>query len=329
MTNQNSNFNANDLISFLWKSRKILVILGVLAAVSSAVVSLLIEEKFKSVVTIYPTMSSSVVFSETITEDQDVAKFGEEEQVEQMLQILESSAIRQKVVNKYQLMQHYQIDTTDDLKNLDLSETYSDLISYSRNKNGAVLIEVLDKSPDTAMLIAAYISELYDSTKNSIIHERAMYDFTIKKEKLEKLQNDMNMINDTMSKLTSLGVVTQDAYEALTVAMMTAKDPETKAIYQKKIDMTEKYGSVLKSFEVQVEFLSERLATYSSAYELAETNAHHSISHRFKIEDATKPYKKSYPIRWLIVVVSVFSTLFLAIVLLLFYEKFKELKELD
>jgi len=328
MTN-NSNFNANDLISFLWKSRKILIILGILAAVSSAIVSLLIEEKFKSVVTIYPTMSSSVVFSESITEDQDVAKFGEEEQVEQMLQILESSSIRQKVVNKYQLMTHYEIDTTDELKNLDLSETYSDLISFSRNKNGAVLIEVLDKSPDTAMLIASYISELYDSTKNSIIHERAMYDFTIKKEKLEKLQNDMNMINDTMSKLTSLGVVTQDAYEALTVAMMTAKDQETKELYQKKIDMTEKYGSVLKSFEVQVEFLSERLATYSSAYELAETNAHHSISHRFKIEDATRPYKKSYPIRWLIVVVSVFSTVFLAIVLLLFYEKFKELKELD
>lgn len=326
-TNNSKGFEANDLLGFLWKSRKILIILGILAAIISSIVALIMEEKYLSVVTLYPSKSSSVTFSEIITEDQSVSKFGEEEEAEQMLQILESAPIREKIISEYNLIRHYDIDTSGKFKFTELMETYSDNINFERNNKGAVLIKVLDKSPDTAALIANRIANLFDSTKNAMIHKRSYTDYQIKKEKLQKLNDEMTALRDTMSKLTSIGVVTDQAYQALTDAMIKSPDQATKDEYKEKLRMTEKYGSVLKSFQIDAEFLAERLATMQSSYEQAEADANASISHKFIVEEAYPAEKKSYPIRWLIVVVSTFSTVFLAIVLLLFYEKFKELKE--
>ena len=326
MSNKSNEFDSIDLISFLWKSRKVLIILGIVAAVISSIASLMMQEKFLSTVTLFPTKSSSITFSEVITEDQSVTKFGEEEEAEQMLQILESALVREKIITRFDLMKHYDIDTSGKLKYTELAETYSDNITFQRNNKGAVLINVLDHDKDTAALIANHISNLFDSTKNSIIHERALLEFEVKKMKLQKLQDEMNVLRDTMSKLTSVGVVTNKAYQGLTLAMNAAKDNETKAKFDKKLEMTEKYGSVLHSFQVRVEFLAERMATMETSYEQSESDAQSNISHKFVVELASPAEKKAYPIRWLIVAVSTFATVFFAIILLLFVAKIKELK---
>lgn len=327
MENKTQDFNAIDLLDFIWKYKKVFIIIGIAAAVISSIVSLVMEERYESTVTLYPAKASAVTFSEVIMEDQSVSKFGEEEEAEQMLQILGSEPIRNNVISTFNLMKHYEIKENDKYKNTTLAKTYSDFIHFERNNKGAVLIKVMDKSPDTAALIANHIAGLFDSIKNNMIQQRAFPDFEIKKKKLLKLQSEMQMLMDTMSNLTTLGVVTNEAYQGLTEAMLNAKDLETRNRYLKKIEMTEKYGSVLHSFQVKVEFLAERISTMETSYEQAETDANSNISHKFVVETATPSEKKAYPIRWLIVVVSTFVTVFLTFILLLFAEKIKELKQ--
>ena len=318
--------NSLDLLGFLWKNRKSILIIGFIAAVVSSFVALVIEEKFESTVTLYPSKTSSVSFGEINNEDQTVSKFGEEEEAEQMLQILESAKIREEIITKFDLLNHYEIDTTGKYIFTELNETYADNISFTRNKNGAVLITVLDKSPDTAALIANEIADLFDRTKNAMIHARATTDFNIKKEKLKKLESEMQSLRDTMSVLSSLGVVTADAYQGLTDAMLKAGDLKTKNEYKQKLAMTEKFGSLLKAFQIETEFLSERIATLKSSYEQAETDANSFPSHKFTVEEASPAEKKSYPVRWLIVVISSLSSVLFTCIVLLFNEKIKELK---
>lgn len=318
--------NSLDLLGFLWKNRKSILIIGFIAAVVSSFVALVIEEKFESTVTLYPSKTSSVSFGEINNEDQTVSKFGEEEEAEQMLQILESAKIREEIIAKFDLLNHYEIDTTGKYIFTELNETYADNISFTRNKNGAVLITVLDKSPDTAALIANEIADLFDRTKNAMIHARAITDFNIKKEKLKKLESEMQSLRDTMSVLSSLGVVTADAYQGLTDAMLKARDQKTKNEYKQKLAMTEKFGSLLKAFQIETEFLSERIATLKSSYEQAETDANSFPSHKFTVEEASPAEKKSYPVRWLIVVISSLSSVLFTCIVLLFNEKIKELK---
>ena len=54
-----------------------------------------------------------------------------------------------------------------------------------------------------------------------------------------------------MTSLSTMGVVTEDAYRALTEGYVNAKDAQMKESFKIKMNMTEKYGSVLKSFEIK------------------------------------------------------------------------------
>jgi capsular polysaccharide biosynthesis protein len=318
----NSSINQSfELISFLWTKRKPIIIIGVLAALISSVVSLLIDEKFESAVILYPAKTSSVTFIEFVSEQQSISKFGDDEEAEQMLQILESNSIRDKIIHKYDLSNHYEIDKESKYFNSELFLKYSESINFERNKNGAVIISVMDVSPDTAALIANDIAALFDSTKNNMIQERATADLNIKQKKLDKMQLEMKNLIDTMSILSSLGVVTNEAYQGLTEAFVNSKDKTTKSEFKSKMEMSEKYGSTLKSFQIKSEFLSSRIATMKTSYEQAESNANSSLTHKFLVEKAYPADRKSYPIRWLIVVMSTLCTILLASIGYLFIEK--------
>ena len=315
-----------DLISFLWKNKMPLIIVGLISLSSSSIISFMIEEKFESTAALYPTKTSSVSISRNISEDQSISKFGEDEEAEQMLQILESSSVRIKVTEKFNLLEHYDIDLNSKFKNTKLKEEYLENINFKRNNNGAVLITVLDKNPDTAALIANEITSLFDNIKNDMIHERAREDFIIKKNKLKKITSQIQDLKDTLSKLSLLGVVSNDSYRALTEGFVNAKDSKIKKSFKEKMDMTEKYGSVLMSLQIKFQLFSERHHTLEISYEQALTNVNSNISHKFIVEKAYPSEKKAYPIRWLIVIMSTFSSILFAIAVILTNNKIALLK---
>ena len=114
-TTQNT-FNSVNLISLVYNWRKQLIIVGCASAIISIIASFLITPKYKSEVIMFPTQTSSIskaLLNENNTGKEDILKFGEEEEAEQMLQILNSDYIRSRICNKYKLMKHYDIDAKD------------------------------------------------------------------------------------------------------------------------------------------------------------------------------------------------------------------------
>src|SRR5210317_1704573 len=108
-------FESTNFIIFLFQWRKPLIYITVIAFLASIIFShpFFITPKYKSTVVLYPTSSSSIakaLLGKNPSVEQDVMQFGEEEQTEQMLQILSSSIIRDKIIEKYDLMDHYEID---------------------------------------------------------------------------------------------------------------------------------------------------------------------------------------------------------------------------
>ena len=53
----------------------------------------------------------------------------------------------------------------------------------------------------------------------------------------------------------------------------------------------------------------------------ATVDARESLPQKFIVSDAFKAEKKSYPIRWLVIVVSTLSALFLTIIVIMIIEK--------
>ena len=107
-----NNINSIHLIAFFYKWRKTILSVTLLALFSSVLVALLIPEKFKSTVILFPATSASIsksLMSQNSSPESDLLQFGEEDDMERMLQVLNSEDIRERISNKYKLLEHYRI----------------------------------------------------------------------------------------------------------------------------------------------------------------------------------------------------------------------------
>lgn len=325
MTTKENN-HAEDLLQFIWNKRKLVILITFIAAIAAIIYSFMIEEKFKSAVTLYPAMSTTVAFTDIVDPDQSAATFGAEQQAEQMIQVLQSAEIRDKIVSKYNLMEHYDIDPNSSLKNTSLNKTYAGNVSFARTRYGSVLIEVMDKDPKMAADIANDISMFYDGAKNRMINKRSGEALEVAESERNKLKDEIEMIVDSLAKLNKMGVVDQETRPTLITALASAKDAATRKTIENRIIATDKFGSVYSDFEDKLEYMNLRLSTKNSVFEQLKSDATSAFSHKFTVEKAFPSEKKAYPIRWLIVVVSTISAFLFSIILLLVFEKLKDLK---
>jgi len=171
------------LLVFIWKKRKLIIIVSSIAFVVSLLVSLMLTPIFKSTAIVFPTATSTVSFSEQSNAKASSMDFGEEEQAEQLVQILQSSRIRNRVVAQFDLMEHYEIDANDENKNYKLGKAYNNSIVFQRTRYGSIQIDVFDRDPKLAADIANKIVQLIDTVKNEMIQERTIPAFEINKRK--------------------------------------------------------------------------------------------------------------------------------------------------
>src|ERR1043165_219846 len=204
-----SDFNSLNVLYFVYKWRKPLLIVGVAAFIFSCIVALTIKEKFKSTVILFPATTNSIskpLLSENNTKQEDVLQFGEEEEAEQMLQILNSDEIRTRVCEKFKLMEHYGIDPNDKFKRTKLYDEYQSNISFKRTEYMSVKIEVMDSDPQLASNIANDIAALHDSTKIRIVRERADIALRIVEQEYFNKIEEIRRGVDSMRILNSYGI---------------------------------------------------------------------------------------------------------------------------
>lgn len=329
LTFENTNF-----LFFLFQWRKVLIIVGIAAAVISAGVSLLIKNKYMSSVVMFPTSTNAVskaLISTQYGVKEDIMAFGEEEQAEQMLQILNSNEIRTRIINKFNLLEHYDIDPDSKFKNTRLYETYNENISFSRTEYMAVEIKVVDEDPQMAADIANEIASLYDTVKNDLQKQRSMEGFRIVEGAYKELNEEIARKEDSLSVLRSKGVQDYESqaerlYEGLAREIGSGN---TRAIQQiqNKLDTLAKYGSAYVSLRDGLEHDKKQLSDLKAKYEEAKVDAESLIPQKFVVDYAFKAEKKSYPVRWLIVVISTFASLLTSIILIILWENFRKYKQ--
>jgi tyrosine-protein kinase Etk/Wzc len=71
------------------------------------------------------------------------------------------------------------------------------------------------------------------------------------------------------------------------------------------------------------------LVEFEQAYEQAESDAYTNFNHKFVVEKAEIADKKHQPKRLVIMLLATFSTFFFAVLAVLVYERFKEIKAIQ
>ncbi|MBI9038655.1 MAG: hypothetical protein JEY97_11025 [Bacteroidales bacterium] len=339
MTNSklsNSDFDSSNFIVFLNTWRKPLIIITIIAFVASIIFSssVFISPKYKSTVVLFPTSTNSIskaLLGENIGNKHDIMEFGEEEQTEQMLQLLNSNKIRDRVIKKYDLMNHYEIDPDSKYKNTRLFKEYDNNITFRRTEYMAVKISVLDKDPQMAADIANDIAELLDSTKNEMQKVRAVKGFKIVEEEYLKLRKEIKQMEDSLTTLRKLGVhdyESQSEMINMQLAIELAKGNKAGvAALEKKLTILAEYGGPYVSLRDALEHEKKQSSLIKAKYEEAKVDAEEYLPQKFIVNSAYKAEKKAYPIRWIIVLSSTLSALFLSILVIIFIENFRKLEK--
>ncbi len=323
-------FDSSNIVVFLYKWRKPLFIVIIVALIGSWFFSLpwFITPKYKSTVVMFPASTNSVSKALLIEQrqvGQDIMSFGEDEQAEQMMQILNSNKIRDRVTRQFNLMEHYGIDSTARYKYSLLFNEYERNISFRRTPFMAVQIIVYDTDPQLAADIANTIAALLDSIKNEMQHERAIQGLAVVEMEHETLQQEVNTIVDSLITLGKLGVndveyQSQVLNQQVAIAIMEG-NTEAQRQLQKRLDILGQYGGIYMSLKNALEYKTEQLTMIQARLKEATVDARESLPQKFIVSDAFKAEKKSYPIRWLVIVVSTLSALFLTIIVIMIIEK--------
>ena len=325
---QNFVYNAFDLIRFIWDKKWILIGLSILAFVFSIIVSLNITPKFRSQVILFPaasvSLSKNLVETSSISMDsRDILSFGTDDEAERMLQILHSSQIKEHVINKFSLMQHYEIDPSSAYPYTQLDNKYKGNIRFRRTEFMSIEINVLDTDPQMAADIANEIAGYIDSTIHNMQRERALEAFSIVEKEYVSSQQEITVLSDSLQKIRRLGVIdyaSQAASLSASYASALAQGNNTAAeVLNKRMNTLSTYGGIYVELSKKLESEIERLGQLKDKYASYRINVEQSVPQIFIVDKATKSERKAEPKRSIIVIITTLSvfafTLFVLLVL--------------
>jgi len=317
-----------NLLHFIWRKRKILIIVSGIAAVVSIVVAFLMTPIYKSTAIVFPAATSTVSFSEQRNAKAAAMDFGEEEQAEQLVQILQSSRIRDKIINQFDLMKHYDIDTSDANKHFKLMEKYGDHFVFARTRYGSIQIDVYDRDPVKAAEMANKIVDLIDTVKNNMVAERTWPAFEINRRKKDLLDQDLRDVLVKMDSLADMGVVSLEGRTNLFQAYIDARSEEDRVFLRKQIDVNLKYGAKFDALEQIRDEKIVKLEKFLDSYEQAESDANAVFNHKFVVERAVVADKKDKPKRLIIVLLSTIGAFIFMVFVLLINDRLIELRKI-
>jgi uncharacterized protein involved in exopolysaccharide biosynthesis len=123
-----------------------------------------VTPKYKASAVLYP--PSANTSTGLINSDM---RFGSDRDIDNAIQVLQSSLLRDSIVKKYHLFSRYEIDTADVNKDYLLQQEYDENISIERTRYGSIAVNVYDKDPKVSAAMANDIVAMGDIVKAETI----------------------------------------------------------------------------------------------------------------------------------------------------------------
>ena len=163
-----------DLLNFFIRHFRKFVIAGIVAAILSAVISLLIRPLYESTVILYPSSNITEATSLLGETESRTALFGDDDAIEKLIQVINSAQVREYLKEKYNLMQHYNIKPGEKYPNTLMKAKMDKYMRCTRTDYGSVKIRVRDRDRVYACNMANDMAARADTIFNNLQREAAM-----------------------------------------------------------------------------------------------------------------------------------------------------------
>jgi capsular polysaccharide biosynthesis protein len=311
-------FDNQNLLETLWKWKKHLIVVGILAILFSAFFSsaLFIKPKYKSTARIYP---SNNIFT-----------FSDESQSEQLLEIISSQDIKFRVIDAFDLSTVYKISKKEPQYLSNMMSEFNDNISFKKTEYETIEIQVLDTDPKRAAIMCDSIISFLDQKIRSMHRIKYKEVANIAKKDLllvthqsdsvlEKL-NEMRKEYKILDYESQAKEITKGMVKVLAEQKMNSSGGKELEQWMKNI--SEKGGEFENLYKLQKSLVSQ-MDSLKKVYNQSTSSANKKIVYGQRVQNPIPADKKSYPLRSLIVSISTFAALFAAMLVILFLENKK------
>lgn len=312
-------FDNQNLLDIVLKWKKHILIVGVLAVLFSSIFSssVFIKPKFKSTARIYPSFN--------------IYTFSDESESEQLLEFINSQDIKFKVIDAFNLSEVYHISKSDPLYQTYILNEFNDNVKFKKTEYETVEISVLDVDPKRACAICDSIISFLDAKIRSV--HKIKYEEVVKiaTKDLKKIDHEIDSLNTQLNILRKdykiLDYETQAEQITKGMVKVLAEQKKNSAggkeLQEWMKNLSEKGGEYEIMANLQKTCLEER-DSIKKVYDQALSNSRKVINYGQRVQNPVPADKKSYPIRWLIVLISTFASLFIALLVILVLENNKK-----
>lgn len=309
-------FDNSFVFQVIWKWKKHLIIVGVAAIFLSAIFSMpfFIKPKFKSVGRLYPT---------------NIETYSEESESEQMLEILNSFDIKRRMVETFNLAERYEVMPDDPYYRTKILKKYEDHVDCKKTEYESVEIKVLDTDPQVASdmvdsIVAFYNQKVYTvrAKRYTELAETYFRDYHLKAAEVDSLNKKMEVLRENYGLLSYEIQSEQTSMGYMTALADGAPKSSIDEIKKSMKNLSEKGGEFFM-MEKEMQGLLVMRDTLRKRYDKALSYSTQKATFSAVVEEPFPADKKSYPVRWLIVLVSLLASEFVALVFVFFMEKFE------
>ena len=267
------------------------------------------DEYYQSNVVMFATSQHSIgeqFFEET--KKNDLLAYGETEDAERLLQILNSHRIRNRIIEKFDLFTHYNIDPSEPGAQADMALTYGSNVSANLTRFGSIKVSVLDTDPFLARDMANDMAHLVDSIANRMRNDRARDAYNLALSTLDQTTGQIAEAEDSLATLHSLGIYDFEAQvEGLTaqygMALASNNGAAARTI-RKDLEQLGALANGYNNLSAYLESAYEQKALLQKRVDLMRVDAETQLPSSFVVDYASAADKKAKPVRWLIVVMT-------------------------
>jgi capsular polysaccharide biosynthesis protein len=308
------NFDFAWLIGIVRDNFRLFVVVGVVAAILGVVISMpvFMTPKYKSTAIVYPS---------------NVKPYSDESETEQLLQFFEASSIRDSIIEKFDLYEVYEIDPNEEASRHAILEEFQDNFRVGKTKYESVKLEVIDEDPELAKAMADEVLNQINLKYDRVVNERATkigrsfakqlaYQRTVL-DSIESLISRISRENEILEYGSQTRELVRGYVQALAKNGTQGVSDELKDL----LENTQEKGSLIRMLQnlsymgtMQYDYLSKKYLDQRVLFE-------GDLNYIDVIVEPEVPDKKFWPVRWLILVISVGLALLTTLVLIILFKR--------
>lgn len=306
---ESKNFDFSAILRIVRNNLKVFITVAILSAVLAIIFSgsFFLKPLFKSVAVVYPI---------------NISPYGDESQTEQMLQIFEAGSIRDSIIDKFDLYKRYNIKEDVASSKYYMHLKYNDRVVTSKTSYESIVLEVLDVSPDTAKMMADEILRQLNLKIRSFYNQRGL---DRSETYMNQMKYQLSYIDSVQQKIKTLSSEKRVMeYESQTRELMKGyidalKDgpnsDRAKELNSWLNDLQES-GSKLQSLQDISEIAAKQFGLISFKFLDWRAIGVEKVNYTDVVVSPEVPDRKSWPVRWLIILLSMTGTFVLTLVIL-------------